>query len=250
MKPSLITTRCMHSSLYDKMLLFTEDFECEKIPYKMQRCSLQYFINIISDAIDKGITWLINIDEDAFIVDSGAVKKLIAYMDENKIGYCGMPDGGHGGTRADHPLVMNACFNIFNIDMIKPIFDVEEIRKTGLDKHVKIEHQQYIESLPGEFKFRFAERYYRFFWHLLNQGLSKLFLDHRLYEDNVTTVIAHNDVDIVYHTWFSRFYPKNIQQNAEFTKDRVPAEYREHRIDKVINKLLAQVSTGENSDTL
>ena len=70
MKPSLITTRCMHSSLYDKMFLFTEDFECEKIPYTGQRCSLQYFINIISDEIDKGITLLINIDEDAFVVDS------------------------------------------------------------------------------------------------------------------------------------------------------------------------------------
>ena len=229
----------MHSSLYDKMLLFVEDFECEKIPYTGERCGLEYLINIISDAIDKGIKWLINIDEDAFAVNSKAIKKLITYMDKNKIGYCGIPDGGQSGPRYADPLVMNACFNIFNIDMIKPIFDKDQIRRANLDKRVITEHQDYIDSLPEKFKFYMAERYYRFFWHLLNQGLPKLFLDSRLYKDNITSIISYEDIDIIYHTWYSRLYSKNVQQPpAGKYSTIIPEEYMEHRIDKILNKLI------------
>ena len=249
MNDTIITTRCSTDmSLYNEMLSFLNEYDCKKVPYKQQRCSLRYLTTCIRDAIDEDYKWLINIDEDAFILNKHNIDTLIDYMDDNDIVYCGIPDGGSGRLRYGNPLVMNACFNIFNIDLIKDIFDEHKISTISWRKNaesIKSINQQYISTVKthredGKATYNWnkkCERYYNLFYHLLTENCKQLYLSHDIYKDNITSIIKFNDLVICYHTWFARFYGNKPGCIVEKHIENVSEEYRGNRIDKVISEV-------------
>ena len=196
-----VVTRRSNVQLYNKMLVFLEHVDWDKREYTNQRCSNRYFINIMQDAITDNIDWVINLDEDAFLLNTDVINALIKHMEQNKIGYCGVPDGGYNATRFSHPIVMNAFFNIFNMSMIREHFNIEKMTGSRLEPRVMEEHKQYISQLPGKYRIKFAERYYRFFYHLLNSNVKKLYLDHELWDDNISTMVSYEGSNIFRHNW-------------------------------------------------
>lgn len=77
-----------------------------------------YFYKIMNSGVD----YVINIDEDAFLIDRDAFLSLLKYCIEMDYDNCGFPDGGVLPIRKHNPLVTNAFFNIINVKKIKSKF--------------------------------------------------------------------------------------------------------------------------------
>jgi len=177
------------------------------LPYKRVRLygttADGYFYQMLED---KECDWVINVDEDAFVTDNGAIERLMEYMMENDIVCCGMHDGGVLPIRFCNPIIQNPFFNIINLKAIREKFNREEIEqfdyamhKAELVKKLPIELQDY-EGL----KYDNYEPYYKFFfWLALNFKL--MYLEVEEHKDGYTT-IAYNQEHkpILLHTWWSR----------------------------------------------
>jgi hypothetical protein len=156
------------------------------------------------------VKWLINIDEDCFVFNNNAIIGLLKHMQENKIDYCGIPDGGTCLHRAHNPVIMNPFFNIFNIENIRSKIQKESIKNINGCKFTS-EMMGYVpeEILKKNYKFEFDnfEHFYGLFFWLLLKNFKPLYLPSYELEDKITTTLCdQNNIPFLYHTWYSRRY--------------------------------------------
>jgi hypothetical protein len=105
----VIYTRSMNYDLYRL------SSSSVSLPYKRKRCAFTSADGYLYDHIVKSnADILINLDEDAFIIDNEKLKKLIEFVIDNEYVNCGMSDGGVVDIRKHNPLVTNPYFNILN----------------------------------------------------------------------------------------------------------------------------------------
>lgn len=155
---------------------------------------LKYILGLDAD-------WVVNVDEDAFVVSQSALLELLGYMQENNYDYCGMPDGGLVSIRRHNPTAMNAYFNIFHAAKIKP----------RLGEFRAGEHNA---GNSGRHRFNFAnlyayddfEPYYPLFFWLLKAGFKPLYLMNAMQDaDGITTLLGNHKADLMLkHTWYAR----------------------------------------------
>ena len=168
---------------------------------------------------DSDADWVINIDEDAFVCDLDAMKRLIDYCMENGYDNCGMPDGGVVHLRDGNPLVTNPYFNILNTKAIREQFGINLLNE-------KPDRSQFTQNdlLVGAHNFDNAneEPYYPFFIWMSNH-FKTLYLKATNHPDGESTVL-HNHLGepFLIHTWYSRFY----------NRDR----FHTHRIDNAFHE--------------
>ncbi len=152
---------------------------------------------------DRSADWVINIDEDAFVSDVEALKRLIAYCIENNYTNCGMPDGGVVHLRDGNPLVTNPYFNIFNTKVIRELFSKDNI--TGTPDRSRFTQAELLVG-PHNFDNTNEEPYYPFFIWTSNH-FKTLYLKATNHPDGESTVLYnHLDEPFLIHTWYSRFY--------------------------------------------
>ena len=211
-----IYTRSMNLALYNRSMFFLD------LQYPLVRLTNTtaegYLYQLIQDE-DADI--IINIDEDAFVLDLNRLKKLIIYVIENKYINCGMPDGGVVHLRHLNPLVTNPYFNILNVKEIRKkisSFDVVEY-STHKDSYME-NYPTHI--LKGPYEFVYYEPYYPFFvW--MSQNFKTLYLNAETHSDGLSSVLQdNNNQPFLIHTWYSRLY--NVDK--EHTK-RINNAFRE-----------------------
>lgn len=175
------------------------------LPYKKNKLKFTtgagYFYQIMKSDADI----VINIDEDAFIVDNKELLNLLVYFVENNYVNCGMPDGGVVQVRCHNPLVINPFFNIMDLRVLRKDFNLD------IMKRYKVFDPKYIEKtnqklMKTDFIYDMFEPYYPFFlW--INQNYKVLDLDARTRSDGFTTTLLNqNQKPFLYHTWYSRSY--------------------------------------------
>ena len=166
-----------------------------------------YFLTMLRDC-DCDVA--INIDEDAFIVNPGAVLTLVDTLLVGGYANIGCSDGDEATTGRD-PIVTNPFFNVFNLALIRTRFNRNNLKKRLDD----------------------AEPYYPFF-HWLAATFPTLYLPARRHPDSITTVaLDPQQRPLCLHTWFSRFYsmPAWIVRRIEPTQGT-----QKQRIDAVIQE--------------
>ena len=166
-----------------------------------------YFLTMLRDC-DCDVA--INIDEDAFIVNPGAVLTLVDTLLVGGYANIGCSDGDEATTGRD-PVVTNPFFNVFNLALIRTRFNRNDLKKRLDD----------------------AEPYYPFF-HWLAATFPTLYLPARRHPDGITTVaLDPQQRPLCLHTWFSRFYSmpawivRRIEPSQGTQKQRIDAVIQE-----------------------
>lgn len=180
------------------------------LPYKKKRSMFTtatgYIYNYI---LNNDADFVINIDEDAFVIDNDRLMKLLDYVKDNNYINCGMPDGGVVEIRQHNPLVTNPFFNILNVKEIRKKFNLEEINNNYSSHKTEFENFSTTHLKNDKYKFDFYEPYYPFFiWLTVN--FKTLFLNATVHKDGISTVLKdHLDQPFLVHSWYSRYYGKD-----------------------------------------
>lgn len=220
-----VRTRAQNRVLCERMLEF--------IPAEVQRVGHTGYntwksaVTFLHDAIDRTEDMLVVVDEDAFIVDWGAVEEICTYMKENGVLYAGMPDGGIIDHRFHSYVHINPFFGVFNCGMIRPLKDGvsrEEIDKTGF----KPDMERYRPSwLVTAYEHDMEEPFAGLFYWLARHG-GPLLLKGQTMEDGISTVVrGMNGQTVCYHSWYSRQY-----MSDEGTRVRIDALYEKALVDR------------------
>ena len=204
----------MNDVLYHKAMALCD------LPYKKVRLmgtsADGYLYQLIADTEAE---WVINIDEDAFVCDLDAMKRLIDYCIENGYDNCGMPDGGVVHLRDGNPLVTNPYFNILNTKALREQFNADSLKETPC-------RSQFTQTdlLVGahDFEATDVEPYYPFFIWTSNH-FKTLYLKATNHPDGESTVLYnHIGEPFLIHTWYSRLYNRDI-----FHTRRIDNAFRE-----------------------
>jgi hypothetical protein len=203
-------------------ILYQQAMELITLPYPKFKitgtASNDYFIRLFLSECD----WIINIDEDCFVIDNEEIQSLLDYMIEEDYDFCGIPDGGVVSIRSASPVVMNAFFNIFNITKIRNNLDIPALiqSKFGEDLLEKTP----VHLLRGPYSYITLERYYHVFYWLVRH-FRPLWLDALTMKDGITTeLLSHRGKPLCWHTWYGREYLNNPEQRERI--DRVITEAR------------------------
>lgn len=231
----IIASRTYKAELYDIAMSFI-DLPYRKIAFTNSTAD-GYFYELLKIDSD----WVINIDEDAFVLSNNEIINLLDFMQKNEYDFCGMPDGGVVPIRRQNPVVMNPYFNIFNLKRIKQAFhyyrnlyphvilkSIYQILTTRRSLLYRMQITRTIEliSMAQIFSCTFDEKlkqftpshlirnryqyvdfepYYHFFFWLLKQGLRPLYLDAEMWNDNISTILfSYNRRPLLMHCWFAR----------------------------------------------
>lgn len=197
-----------------------------------------YFYQIMKSDADI----VINIDEDAFIVDNDELIDLLTYFVENKYVNCGMPDGGVVPVRIHNPLVINPFFSIMDLRVLRQNFSLSLMQKYEKFDPTLIEKTN-LDLMKSEYKYDMYEPYYPFFlW--IRQNYKVLDMNATTLPDGFTTVLfSHNNKPFLYHTWWSRSYGidsyhTNRINNIIKECGVIAPEYRKDRWESFENKVL------------
>lgn len=209
-----IYTRSMNRVLYHKsMALCTLHYRKERL---VGTTADGYLMQVIGDT---EADWVINIDEDAFVSDIDALKRLLAYCRENGYLNCGMPDGGVVHLRDGNPLVTNPYFNIFCTKSLR-----EEIKHLDLGEKPQEECFTQRDLLVDDHNFQNTgeEPYYpMLIW--MGNHCKTLYLNAFTHPDGESTVLCnHLGEPFLIHTWYSRFY-----NNDRFHTRRINQAFKE-----------------------
>lgn len=184
--------------------------------------------------------FIINIDEDAFIVDNEKLKNLLEYVLDHNYINCGVPDGGVIEIRKHNPLITNPFFNILNVAEIRKKFKVNDIVRNYSVHKKEFEKFAPMHLMRSIYEFDFYEPYSPFFiW--LATNFKTLYLDADEHNDKISTVVKdHLGQPFLLHSWYSRVYGKDDQQTR-----RINNLIKEAKPDIHADKFLSAVGSAE-----
>ncbi|HLA49792.1 MAG TPA: hypothetical protein VJ000_01220 [Thermodesulfovibrionia bacterium] len=131
--------------------------------------------------------FVVGMDEDAFLVRPDSLLKIIRYMNDNNIGFAGMPEKGVSKHRDFSSKYMNPFFVIFNIGIIKNVPMDESVLRT----------------YDGDASKR--ESSWGIFGYLKDKKVSFLDFQGHDHADGITTILKDLEgKDFLYHTWYAR----------------------------------------------
>lgn len=224
-----IYTRSMNARLY-QLSQNTID-----LPYHRKRQLFTsadgfFYDNILKSKADI----IINIDEDAFVTNNKILKNLLEYVIDNDYVNCGVPDGGVIPIRHNNPIVTNLFFNILNISKIKKKFDLQDIKENYSSHRVEFEEHAPHHLLKTNFEYNYYEPYNSFFvW--LGVNFKTLYLDAEQHPDGISTIVKdYQGQPFLYHSWYSRFYGKDVRHTLRINK--LVNEALVHNFSNKINK--------------
>lgn len=207
-----IFTRSMNYRMYDSAM------NCVRsLPYKHHRIMMTTSDSYLMSMINSKYDWAINIDEDAFVSDTDALNRLLFYCMDNGYVNCGMPDGGVLPIRTHNPLVTNPFFNIMNLKELRKYYNKNTVGKYGTHQK-EYEKKTPVNLMKCEYTYDYFEPYCDFFlW--VSQNFPTLYLDARAHSDGISTVLLnHASEPFLVHTWYSRYYGKDIEHTARINK--------------------------------
>lgn len=167
--------------------------------------ALSYLTRLVED---ESADIVVNIDEDAVVIDLTALRGLIDHVVENGYANAGVPDGGVVAHRTFNPRTTDPFFNVFNTKLIRETYSPDchvGFPTSGTDLL-----QHHSEGLIRTAYQEGEHEPYEEFFNWLNATHPVLYLDARTHDDGVTTVVLdHRGAPFLLHTWYAR----------EFTRD-------------------------------
>jgi len=160
--------------------------------------------------------WVVNFDEDVFVLDPERLFKLLRFMKERRYAACGMPDGGVVEMRRHNPVACNAFFNIFDLRRVRGPWQNWEAVKAA--RH-KTAYEQAAPPFARRTPFAFDdfEPYYGLSYTLLDAGEKILYLDAEEWQDGVTTLLKDAEGEpLLLHGWYSRTWELNTETRERF----------------------------------
>lgn len=263
---AVIVTRHALPPIYEKNFRILESIPYKKVTITNSAAD-SYLTHILTAFRDK-YEWVINVDDDAFLVDLSALLCVLKTMRDGGFDYCGMADALLYTVRPDfNPCSMNAFFNVFYLpgiwSKVGGAGDGFPLAAYHCDLLERVDmsrlHPEIVNKTVGtisEHSFHpYFEPYYPVFFSLL-RNTRPLFLYGRSYcahdksgrkvglvsaDDPYTTVLYCPDgKELVYHTWYARNY---LEPNP--ADPSVPPNNRE-RIDKAFDAAYARFCENSN----
>lgn len=190
----------------------------------------------------KSYDWVINLDDDAFLVDFGALYDLMVHMEEGGYDVCGTPDGLTYGCRmGGNPASLNPYFNVFCTRTlrergIRAREDLWGIFHDGLYDKIPMGlfHRELLDAFPT-CRAQNLEPYYPVFFALLEKT-KVLYLYARSYwperdgcpqegvvhpDDHITSELYdHLGRPFLWHTWYARGFHLNNGEECTPPRNR------------------------------
>lgn len=206
-----------------RIKIYTRSVNCILYKYSQKLISYdicrQRLLNTTADGYllellkDETCDIIINIDEDAFLINETYLEDLVKYVIDNKYINCGMPDGGMVDIRDYNPIITNPYFNIFNLKLIRQLFNYDDYNRFSYEINKRKMEELFpteILTYNGNFNCLDYEPYYKFFFYLASLPYKTLYLTASVHPDGYTTILNdHKQRPFLLHTWYSRFYKKD-----------------------------------------
>ena len=192
----LVCTRSMNLNLYIKSMSLINIKSKKRFT---KTTADGYLFELIKQKVD----FIINIDEDAFVINQKAIITLLDYMIDNEYVNCGMPDGGVLSIRFHHPIVTNPFFNILHVSKIFKHLNFHEI------ENIDFENSRFLENFPLKLTEPYSldnfEPYNKLFvW--IGTNFKTLYLNAKTHKDGYSTILCnHEGVEFIYHSWYKDF---------------------------------------------
>lgn len=204
-----------------------------------------YFLRMLED---RDCDIAINVDEDCFIANLDIVLDLAQKAYEEGLVNIGCSDAALGCPRGGNAMVTNPFFNIFNLKLIREIWNLNDYKsleysqlKDSLTKEF-LEKGPKLETIRKDLKFeaQSCEPYYKFFFWLLKTFPRKtLYLDSERHFDGVTTKLFYGNDMFCCHTWFARQFNPGLMTRLFEGNDKKGVNHKA-RILNVINEVYAE----------
>lgn len=163
--------------------------------------------------------WVINLDDDAYLMRTDSIPQIIEYMRRNSIDYCGLPDGNRTKTRFHNPLVMNPFFNIFHLASIRKKVDVARLREHPYNMDELRSRVPIVETGPPYAYDMFEPFYPEFLVLMAYCTHCELRSTHFDKNDEYTTILYDTkDRPFLAHTWWARSYAWDPENRARIDK--------------------------------
>lgn len=220
----------MNAELYSQAMSFVD------LPYAKRRVvgstSNGYLLEVIGD-LEAGV--IVNIDEDAFVTDIEALRRLIAHVVNEGFVNCGMPDGGVLPIRGHHPLVTNPFFTIMNTAEIRRKY------RPGIFSGFPLAAEDYLTGHPSNllrsgYDMDGFEPYNELLvW--VARTFPTLYLDAKVHSDKKSTVLLnHEGYPFLIHTWYARNYLKDVEETRRID-DRIQEAARLNPAGRGLSRL-------------
>jgi hypothetical protein len=151
--------------------------------------------------------WAVLLDEDAFVLDNGRLRELVAWTARSGYAAVGVPDGGVIPRRIHNPNALNLFFNILDLEAIRAVWDANKCRRwMGRGSEMTSLWPPASLMKPNvPYLFDDYEPYYCFYLWLAEVGLSTGYLDARQFSDGLSAIVLdHEGEPIVIHSWYAR----------------------------------------------
>jgi tetratricopeptide (TPR) repeat protein len=150
--------------------------------------------------------WVINLDEDAFVLSPDRLLGLVRVMEEGGYAACGMPDGGVVPIRRHNPAACNAFFNVFDLRRVRRDWR-DWGRVEAATPRPEYEGRVAAFARRTPFAFDHFERYYGPFFALHDAGERILFLDAEEWPDGLSTLLKDAaGAPLLIHCWYARYW--------------------------------------------
>ncbi|QJX01315.1 glycosyltransferase family protein [Frigoriglobus tundricola] len=169
--------------------------------------------------------WVINLDEDAFVLDPRGLLALVRRMEAEGYAACGVPDGGAVPIRVHNPAACNAFFNVFDLRRCRPAW-------ADWDRVLRLRHRTEYERavapfVRGPHAYDDFEPYYGAFFALRDAGERILSLEAETWRDGVTTLVRGPNGPLLLHAWYARAWVGDPATRQRY--EAVVAHARAHR---------------------
>lgn len=143
--------------------------------------------------------WVVNADEDFFLINEDLVDSVISEMKKKGFAYCGVPDGGVIAHRNKSVYNVNPFFNVFNVSAIKA-------KIKSFDASKSREYAEYCEKNYN------IDEPFAGLMYWLNRNFTCGNFTQIESTDGISSVIIINDKEVGIHSWYSREYGVNPAQ--------------------------------------
>ena len=199
-----ILTRSANESLYKlfKSLWRDDNIFHQCKGFNGYNESLSYLLHLFESDYSG---FIINADEDFFIMNENLLDKVIEKMKVNKFAFAGVPDGGVISHRNNSVFNVNPFFNVFNVDLIK----------TKIKSFDNSKQSYYANRVEKNAKLN--EPFAGFLYWLHYEFEHANFTDIES-TDGISTVIKINHEPLGIHSWYSRHYGVDAAQTERIDK--------------------------------
>lgn len=165
----------------------------------------------VAALLDLEADLVLHIDEDCFIADPDALRRLVDEFRTRGLVAAGVPDGGCIRIREHNPLAINPFFLLLDTQRLRVIRRSDPAIMDSVWEHRFAERTPHVVMTAGvRYQYDNHEPYYPFFYWLHKHDLPVGYLHGETWTEEpeglTNTVHGFDGGLVAFHTWYSRDY--------------------------------------------